>query len=292
MNRTASGEVRTAPGNHAKHGNGFTLIELLVVIAIIAILAAMLLPSLRSAQDTAKDASCKNNLKQIGITTFGYLDDWNEMFPIPGDGSNPAIGNIPFRYDGTNTIYGSWSPFNRIAYSGDPTITIDSGQHYLSALYTKAGLWTCPSFFSIARSSSKHGQRVGAGGYPLTNSYGSFAYAAYKPWSYAANLSQLKSPVSAGYFMETAHNNGGGGNVMGGYYLDGWNMPLWAPNNAEKPNSVSRSGAWFTHNNMRSSNVLLLDGHVEALSFQDAASSVNVVGGKVKTFFDTAWKAN
>ena len=59
----------------------FTLIELLVVIAIIAILAAMILPVLSRAKQTALRISCLNNLKELGDAAQIYLNDNQSVYP-------------------------------------------------------------------------------------------------------------------------------------------------------------------------------------------------------------------
>jgi prepilin-type N-terminal cleavage/methylation domain-containing protein len=64
---------------HRKHG--FTLVELLVVIAIIAILAALLLPSLSSAKARAQRTVCLNNLKQLATAWTVYCGDNDGALP-------------------------------------------------------------------------------------------------------------------------------------------------------------------------------------------------------------------
>ncbi len=73
--------MKTKKTTESRFCRAFTLIELLVVIAIIAILAAMIMPVLNRAQQTAKSVACKNNLKQLGYAAQVYLTDNQSIYP-------------------------------------------------------------------------------------------------------------------------------------------------------------------------------------------------------------------
>lgn len=72
-------------GRMTMRSRSFTLIEMLVVIAIIAILAAMLSPTLQNSLLAARSVACANNLRQIGIWGMEYAGDWRGIVPHNGN---------------------------------------------------------------------------------------------------------------------------------------------------------------------------------------------------------------
>ena len=99
----------------------FTLIELLVVIAIIAILAAMLLPALAKARESARKSQCLANLKQLGFAALSYSND-ND------DGIMPALEAVS-----------GGSPARHWFKQGN-----DTTKGFISS-YAKGGIFSCPS---------------------------------------------------------------------------------------------------------------------------------------------------
>lgn len=115
--------------------HAFTLIELLVVIAIIAILAAILFPVFAQAREKARGTSCLSNLKQIGIGTALYVQDYDEHLFI----REYTIGGDP-TYN-----YQVWNAKRRIADS-----TWDVTQGVLQPYMKSYQIQECPSSKTLA----------------------------------------------------------------------------------------------------------------------------------------------
>ena len=159
-------------GSIPRRRPGFTMIEVVVVIAVVGVLAALILPAVQSARESARRVHCINNLRQIGLSVHGYLS---------------AAGVLPASFGGTGYSaltqilpYMEQSPlYNSV--NQDVPEGLDSNSANMTSDLTQLGVYLCPSDRAPQVPVS-----FGGG----TRSYGSTSYAmnvGYWPQKYGAN---------------------------------------------------------------------------------------------------------
>lgn len=124
--------------------SSFTLIELLVVIAIIAILAALLLPALSRAKESAYLTVCRSNLKQVGIGLANYVTD-NRVYPVWAmNHADQTSANFPGWWHQQLEPYvgAKWPASNSLVQAESPRTRLYRCPSYERAIYLSGGTYT------------------------------------------------------------------------------------------------------------------------------------------------------
>jgi len=248
---------------------GFTLIELLVVIAIIAILAAILFPVFARARESARKTSCLSNMKQIGLASLMYAQDYDETYEDARSATDQLEGGGNAA-NGCSQIYAN-SIANPITYSGGPLINcwgirlyapgtgnttkVVAGYPRVLLPYVKnVQIFRCPSDSLVDRWITGNER----GSYYERHAHDTYAQISGTP---GVKLSAVQRPAQLALFIEEAWHAGAkdpyfwnatntGSKGANSTYYDGHSkfMPVnWTTGNIV-PNPTNYDVNWFFNN--------------------------------------------
>ena len=229
-----------------KH-NGFTLVELLVVIAIVAMLAAILLPSLARAKAAARRMVCGSNIRNLHIANTGYAAENRAYYAIA---AVDIMGFNLHRWCGVRDTVNE--PF-------DPT-------RGPLAAFVSGWKKQCPSFRDVFTKSGQQGAGFEAanGGYGYNNQYvggRNDLYGLYGGYKYSARVADVKSPGNTVMFTDAAfmQSVGGGKRFIEYSFCE---APFWHFQSGDEP-SNSRSSPSIHFRHMDTAVVVWVDGHID-----------------------------
>jgi prepilin-type processing-associated H-X9-DG protein/prepilin-type N-terminal cleavage/methylation domain-containing protein len=217
----------------ARLRRAFTLVELLVVIGVIALLIAILLPSLSRARDSAKGVACLSNLRQMATAAQAYANEFGGSYPIAYYSATDTQFDYAYNWDFTlikNRATGERSVRPGLLWAGEGNMQIQQ----------------CPTF--DGRSMTLMDPFTG---YNYNTSY--IGHGDLEQIVAPAKTSQVRNPAATALFGD-------------GQWSSGANKFMRSPNGSPSDSNLSARHAGtqgYRHN--KRTNVAFADGHAEAL---------------------------
>ena len=253
---------------------GFTLVELLVVIGIIAILIALLLPSLNGARRQARAVRCLSNLRSVGNGFYMYSSQYKGMWPV-------AVHDLSATHIPINNER-RWSDLLAEFVSGNTTMERETD---IATIRRNSVLWGCPEWSYTDEFEDTYAQTV-RNGYGM-NYYPSYfddfdlsklayitagrgQYIRQNNWTKPAQRALILDSIT--HVVSTPVSFDSGGRwfpfdpvVFGAFYVDG---ARHAKKGVTKMQSYKQPAL----------NALFCDGHAETISVRDAWNAIHNPG--------------